>query len=171
MHTNREILTLSFSIPTNTVIKLGFVMEADPADHIRRVKNRLEAGRNVLADLHERDDWTTWDIESAQPYPEYTEFPPPRPEDPFFVATDERDPDTLRLFASAGAVFMSDLLTKEDRQSFGWQLMITDLMAFVEQQLLVRSGYFYGHSISSFAGAVANMRAGHGADPRTMLID
>ncbi|KAF8266933.1 hypothetical protein EI94DRAFT_1830358, partial [Lactarius quietus] len=105
--------------------KVGFVMESDPVDHIQRVMNRLEAGRNVLADLHERDNWTTWDIESAQPYPEHTTLPPPRAEDPFFVATDERDPETLHIFARAGAVFMSDLLTMEDRQTFGWELMFT----------------------------------------------
>jgi hypothetical protein len=90
---------------------------------------------------------------------------------PFFIATDERDPDVLRKFAAAGAVFMSDLLTMEDRQAFGWPMMITDVMALVEQQLLVRSSYFYGHCMSSFAGVIMNMRAGHGADPRTMLLD
>ncbi|KAF8266934.1 hypothetical protein EI94DRAFT_1731800 [Lactarius quietus] len=146
-------------------------MEAEPEDHIQRVKNRLEAGRNVLIDLHKRDNWTSWDIESVRPYPEHTTLPPPRSEDPFFVATDERDPETLRIFARAGAVFMFDLLTMEDRQTFGWQLMFTDLMAIVEQRLLVRSGYFYGHSMSSFSGVIMSMRAGAGADPRTMLID
>lgn len=146
-------------------------MEKDPEDHIQRVKKRLEAGRTVLVDLHDHGGWTTWDVESVQPFSEQITLPPPRAEDPFFVATDERDPDVLRKFAAAGAVFMSDLLTIEDRQTFGWPLMIMDIMAFVEQQLLVHSGYFYGHCLSSFSGAIMNMRAGLGADPRTTLLD
>jgi hypothetical protein len=114
-------------------------------DHIRRVKDRLERGRSVLVDLHNSGHWTTWDIEDVEPYPEQTTLPPPRSEDPFFVATDERDPDARRMIAAAGAVFMSDLLTMEDRQAFGWPLMITDVMALVEQQVLVHSSFFYGH--------------------------
>ena len=74
-----------------------------------------------------------------------TPLPPPRAEDPLFVATDERDPDSLRKIADEGAVFVSDLLTMDDRQAFGWPRMITDVMALVEhqiarpQQLLLRT--------------------------------
>ncbi|KAF8266931.1 hypothetical protein EI94DRAFT_1583000 [Lactarius quietus] len=152
-------------------IRVGLVMEMNPEAHIQRVKERLQAGHTILVDLYDRANWTTWDIDGTQPDLEQITLPPPRAEDPFFVATDERDPDTLRKFASAGAVFISDLLTMEDRQSFGWPLMFMDLMAIVELQLLVRSGYFYGHCMSSFAGVVMNMRAGRGADPRTTLLD
>ena len=146
-------------------------METDPEAHVQRVKDRLGRGRTVLADLHDRGDWTTYDIDNVQPDPEQRSLSPPRAEDPFFVATDERDPDALRKIAGGGAIFMSDLLTMEDRQEFGWPLMITDVVAIVEQQVLVRSGFFYGHCLSSFAGAVVNMRAGRGADPRTGLLD
>lgn len=146
-------------------------MEMDPAAHVQRVKDRLGGGRTVLADLHYRGDWTTYNIEDVQPDLEQSSLPPPRPEDPFFVATDERDPDARRKIAAAGALFMSDLLTMENRQTFGWPLMITDVVAMVEQQVLVRSGFFYGHRLSSLAGAVVNMRAGRGADPRTVLLD
>ena len=146
-------------------------MEKDPEAHIGRVKGRLQAGRTVLADLHESGDWTTWDVENVQVNLEQATLPPPQAGDPFFVATDERDPDVLRIFAAAGAVFMSDLLTIEDRRTYGWPLMITDLVSLFEQELLALSGYFYGHCLSSFAGGIVNMRAGHGADPRTMLLD
>ncbi|KAH9051203.1 hypothetical protein EDB83DRAFT_2543049 [Lactarius deliciosus] len=152
-------------------VAFGWAMEMAPEDHVRRVKDRLEAGRAVLADLHYSRKWTTCDIEGAQPDPEQANLPPPQAGDPFFIATDERDPDALRTIAAAGAVFMSDLLTMEDRREFGWPLMITDLMALVEQQLLVHSGFFYGHCMSSFSGAIMNMRGGRGADPRTMLLD
>ncbi|KAI9450405.1 hypothetical protein BJY52DRAFT_1227242 [Lactarius psammicola] len=152
-------------------VGFGWAMEMEPEDHIRRVKKHLDAGRSVLVDLHDRGDWTTCDIEGTQPDPEQATLAPPRAGDPFFIATDERDPEALRKIAAAGAVFMSDLLTMEDRRTFGWPLMITDLMAFVEQQLLVHSSYFYGHCMSSFSGVIANMRAARGADPRTMLLD
>jgi len=49
--------------------------------------------------------------------------------------------------------------------------MISDVVGIVEQQVLVRSSFFYGHCLSSFAGAVVNMRAARGADPRTVLLD
>ena len=150
---------------------MGWAMETDPEDHIQRVKDRLEKGRSAMVDLHNSRNWTTWDAEDVEPYSEQFTFPPPGAEDPFFVATDERDPDTLDRFAAAGAIFLSDLLTIEDRQAFGWPLMITDVMAFVEQQVLVRSGFFYGHCLSSFSGVIMNMRAGYGADLRSMLLD
>ncbi|KAH8993698.1 hypothetical protein EDB92DRAFT_1979327 [Lactarius akahatsu] len=145
-------------------VRMGWGSTITPEDHIRQVEDRLGAGRAVLADLQS-------DIEGAKPDPEQAMLPPPQAGDPFFVATDERDPDALRKIAAAGAVFMSDLLTMEDRREFGWPLMITDLMALVEQQLLVRSNFFYGHGMSSFSGAIVNMRAGRGVDPRTMHLD
>ncbi|KAH9032251.1 hypothetical protein EDB85DRAFT_2145627 [Lactarius pseudohatsudake] len=152
-------------------LRLGWAMESTPEDHVRRVKDRLTAGRAVLADLQYSRNWTTCDIEGATPDPEQAILPPPQDGDPFYIATDERDPDALRKIADAGAVFMSDLLTMEDRREFGWPLMITDLMALVEQQLLAHSSFFYGHCMSSFSGTIVNMRGGRGADPRTMLLD
>jgi sensor domain CHASE-containing protein len=44
------------------------------------------------------------------------------PDDRFFVATDERDPDALQVISDAG-----DLLEMEDRRAFGWPLMLTDV--------------------------------------------
>jgi len=154
------------------VKRLGWVMETNPEDHIQRVKNRLQAGRIILIDLQERGHWrTTDDIEGVQLDPEQTILPTPEDEDLFFIATDERDPDACREIAAAGGVFISDIITMEDRRTYGWTLMVTDLIAVVEQQLLVRSSFFYGNYMSSFAGAIVNMRAGRGADPRTMLLD
>ncbi|KAH9058130.1 hypothetical protein EDB87DRAFT_1832712 [Lactarius vividus] len=152
-------------------VRMGWGMRMSPEDHVRHVKERLGVGRALLADLQHGHDWRTSDIEGAQPDLEQAMLPPPQVGDPFFIATDERDPDALRKIAAAGAVLISDLLTMEDRREFGWPLMITDLMALVEQQLLVRSSYFYGHCMSSFSGAIVNMRGGRGADPRTMLLD
>ncbi|KAI9512604.1 hypothetical protein F5148DRAFT_1162781 [Russula earlei] len=148
--------------------RLGWVMEQNPEAHIRRVKDRLQAGRTVLARL---SNLATYDVEGAKPDMEQLKLHPPLPDDKFFVATDERDPEALRVISEAGAIFLSELLTIEDRRSFGWPLMITDVRALVEQALLVRSAFFYGHGMSSLSGVIINMRAARGADPRTMLLD
>ena len=146
-------------------------MEMDPEAHIQRVKKHLDEGRAILAFIPENSEWETYDIDNVKLDPALATLPPPAEGDPFFIATDERDPDALSTFSAAGAVLVSDLLTIEDRQEFGWPLLISDVIAVIEQQMLARSSYFYGHCLSSFAGAIVNMRAGHGADPRTAFLD
>jgi len=153
-------------------IRLGWAMAMDPDAHAQRVKDRLQSGLSILVDLHvDGGNLTTYDLDGAQPDLEQAMLPPPRSGDPFFVATDERDPDAQRKIAAAGAVFMDDLLTIDDRRAFGWPLMITDVRALVEQQVLAHSAFFYGHAMSSLAGAIMNLRAARGADPRTMLLE
>ena len=131
----------------------------------------MDRGRTILAYKHDNREWEMYDIDGVQLDPELAAFPPPGEGDPFFIATDERDPNALSTFAGAGALFMSDLLTREDRRGFGWPMLITDVIAVVEQQMLVRGSFFYGHCLSSFAGAIVNMRAGHGADSRTGILE
>jgi hypothetical protein len=143
-------------------------MEKKIEDHVKRVKNRLEIGRSVLGHL---ENITTYDIENAKPDMEQISLPPPLPDDRFYVATDERDPDALRVISDAGGVFLIDLIEMEERRAFGWPLMLTDVRALVEQLVLAHSAYFYGHTISSCSGRIANMRAARGADPRTALLD
>ena len=143
-------------------------MERTIQEHVKRVKNRLEIGRSVLAHL---ENVTTFDIEDVEPDMEQIEFPPPLPDDRFYVSTDERDPDALRVISDAGGVFLTDLLEMEDRRAYGWPLMLTDVRALVEQSALAHSAYFYGHKLSSYAGRVANLRAARGADHRTTLLD
>lgn len=105
------------------------------------------------------------DIHIINPFISYHQF------SRFYIATDEREPGNLTYLADHGAVLIYDLLTIEDRRAFGWQLMITDIVALVEQATLARAAYFYGHAMSSVAGGVINIRAARGADPRTALID
>jgi hypothetical protein len=143
-------------------------MEKKIEDHVKRIKNRLEIGRSVLGHL---EKVTTYDIENVEPDMEQTAFLPPLPEDRFYVATDERDPDALRVISDAGGVFLTDLLEMEDRRTFGWPLMLTDVRSLVDQLVLAHSAYFYGHILSSYAGRIVNMRAARGADPRTALLD
>jgi hypothetical protein len=68
-------------------------------------------------------------------------------------------------------VLVTDLLTMEDRRTFGWPLMLTDILGQVEQVMLARAHYFYGHAMSSYVGGIINMRAERGLDPRTAFID
>jgi hypothetical protein len=143
-------------------------MEKSIENHVKRVKNRLERGRSVLRDL---GNVTTYDIEDVEPDMEQTAFPAPLPDDRFYVATDERDPDARRVISDAGGVFLTELLEMEDRRMFGWPLMLTDVRALVDQLLLTHSAFFYGHKMSSYAGRIANMRAARGADYRTTLLD
>ena len=150
------------------VIRAGWVMENTPQAHMRRVKNRLETGHSILNQL---GNLTTYDIENVEPDMEQTTLSPPLPNDRFYVATDERDPDALRVFSEAGGVFLTELLETKDRQTFGWPLMLTDVRALVEQSLLAHSAYFYGSMMSSFSGRVANLRAARGADRRTAVLD
>jgi hypothetical protein len=145
-------------------------MENTPEAHLKRVKSRLEAGRAVLEDMH-MGNITTYDIGDVEPNLEQTTLQPPLPDDRFYIATDERDPDALRMIRDAGGVLLSDLLEMEDKRAFGWPLMLTDVRALVEQAVLAHSAYFYGHQLSSFAGRVENFRAVRGADRRTAILD
>ena len=125
-------------------------------------------GRNILEQL---GDARTHDIEGVEPNPELSTLSPPLPNDRFYVATDERDPDAVEVIRKEGGVFLSDLLTMNDRRKYGWPLLLTDVRAVVEQSLLAYSAYFYGNLMSSFAGAIVNKRAGLGADPRTAVLE
>jgi hypothetical protein len=150
------------------VLRVGWVMEKKIEDHVNRVKDRLGIGRSVLEHL---ENVTTFDIGDVEPDVNQIAFPPPLPDDRFYVSTDERDPYAVRVISDAGGVFLSDLLEMEDRRTFGWPLMLTDVRALVEQSVLSHSAYFYGHKLSSYAGRVANLRAARGADHRTTLLD
>jgi hypothetical protein len=143
-------------------------MEPPISEHVKRVKDRLEKARVALTHL---SDLSTYDLEGVKPNLEQITVPPPLVGDHFYIATDARDPDEVRIVADAGAVFLWDLLTMEDRRAFGWPLMFTDVRAVVEQAVLAHGGFFYGHAMSSFAGVIVNMRAALGCDPRMALLD
>ena len=132
--------------------------------HVQRVKSQLAVGRGILENL---GDVTPYDIEGVEPNPELSVLSPPLPDDRFYVATDERAQEAVDIIRREGGVFLSDLLTMEDRRAFGWPLMLTDVRAVLEQSVLAHSAYFHGHFMSSFAGAIINKRAVLGADRRT----
>jgi hypothetical protein len=143
-------------------------METTPEAHVKRVKERLLTGREILEHL---SNIATYDLHDAKPDLEQITLSPPLPDDYFYIATDERSPEGLDAIRDAGAVLMMDLLTMEDRRDFGWPLIFTDVMALVEQAVLFHSAFFYGHAMSSLAGVITNMRGARGADPRTMFLE
>ncbi|KAF8575349.1 hypothetical protein K439DRAFT_1370155 [Ramaria rubella] len=146
---------------------VGWVMEKSLDAHLARVKDRLNMGRDRLAKITTPETH----ISGVQPDVNVSQLALPLESDPFFLATDERDANGLAALRNGSAVLIYDLLTIEDRRTFGWPLLFTDVLALVEQSLAVESAFFYGHALSSFAGGVLNMRAARGADPRTITID
>ena len=154
--------------PIVTVLKIRWVSTTTIEGHVRRVKSRLVAGRNILEQL---GNVTTYDIEGVEPNPELSTLSPPLPNDRFYVSTDERDLSALEVIRKEGGVFLSDLLTMDDRRKYGWPLLLTDVRAVVEQSLLAHSAYFHGNFMSSFAGAIVNKRAALGADRRTAVLE
>lgn len=136
---------------------------------MRTVKGHLVSGRRMLEDMHGEPH--TYDIPDVTVNTALQTSPPPKDNDTFYVATDERDPDALKLFREQGAVLLPDLLTMADRRLFGWPIMLTDVRAVVEQELLAHSAFFTGTHISSVSGGILNMRAAHGADRRATAMD
>ncbi|KZV61940.1 hypothetical protein PENSPDRAFT_270835 [Peniophora sp. CONT] len=149
-------------------VTAGWVVDKDPASHLTTVKNHLEYGRGFLEDIENVQPYKVPDIE---PNLSIVSKDAPRPDDPFYLATDERDPEALRTFAQGGALRLADLLTMDDQRELGWPLMLTDIRALVDQEVLARSAYFSGSALSSVAGGIINMRAARGADRRTAYVD
>ncbi|EUC66781.1 O-FucT domain protein, partial [Rhizoctonia solani AG-3 Rhs1AP] len=149
----------------------GWVMENSIENHLGRIKQRLSNGRKVLHEIYDSKQIQIYEVPNVEPEQEVFHRPPPRDGDSFYLATDERSKDGLEYIRKNGGVLISDLLTLEDRQDFGWGIMITDVLAIIEQTVLSRSAYFYAHAMSSVAGGVVNMRAARGADRRAALID
>lgn len=89
----------------------------------------------------------------------------------YYIATDERDPENLKYLREQGAVLIQDLITKEDHRELGWPILLTDVLALLEQAVMSHAAYFYATAVSSVAGGVMNLRAGLGMDPRTALLD
>lgn len=152
-------------------VREGWVMESSISDHLDRVKRHLHDGRLVLRKIREEGKVTPFKIPDVVPNETQLIYDPPLEGDWFYIATDERDLSGLDYIRQSGGVLFSDLISIEDRQKFGWPIMITDIIALVEQVVLSHSYYFYAHAMSSVAGGAVNMRAAMGADSRTSWVD
>ncbi|KZV59839.1 hypothetical protein PENSPDRAFT_594814 [Peniophora sp. CONT] len=150
-------------------VGLDWVTSSSPAGHMMTVKRHLITGQRMLEDMHGEPQM--YDIPDVQINTDLQTRPAPQTNDPFYVATDERDPDALKLFREQGAILLPDLLSMTDRRLFGWPIMLTDVRAIVEQELLSHSAFFTGTHISSVSGGILNMRAAHGADRRSIAMD
>lgn len=154
------------------------------------MKEYLDGGRRVLERLSKGEPLRTYDVPNTTIDTTQSNPHPPVQNDPsveppilpracntlltfiirFFVATDETNSNSRNVIASNGAVFLNDLLTREDKKLFGFEIMLTDVRALVEQALLARAGFVYAHGMSSLAGGMVNMRATAGKDPRTVEL-
>ncbi|KAG1831076.1 hypothetical protein EV424DRAFT_1373861 [Suillus variegatus] len=149
---------------------LNWTMEPSFEAHLARIKRHLRDGRDILHFVH-RGPLYTYKVPLGQADRTPLLLDPPADHDQFYIATDERDLTNLTYLRNQGAVLISDLLTTDDRRTFGWSLMLTDVLSVVEQATLAHAAYFYAHAHSSVAGGVVNLRASHGADPRTALLE
>ncbi|KAG8903164.1 hypothetical protein FRB99_003665 [Tulasnella sp. 403] len=152
-------------------VREGWVMEKTIEDHLSRIKNRLDTGRDILTKIVETQDVQPFDVPDVKPDLTQLTLQPPAPGDSFFLATDERSPEGLEYLRTHGALLTLDLMTIEDRREFGWPIMLTDVIALVEQVVMSKGYYFYAHAMSSVAGGAVNLRGARGADKRTTLAD
>ncbi|GAA5902852.1 hypothetical protein JCM8208_006493 [Rhodotorula glutinis] len=88
----------------------------------------------------------------------------PRRDDPFYLATDERNATALAYYRAHGAVLVSDLLTAADSAQLGPSASYSDVLAVVEQQVLAHSDYFVGSELSSTSGGAVNVRTALGKE-------
>ncbi|KAG9099445.1 hypothetical protein FS749_001252 [Ceratobasidium sp. UAMH 11750] len=152
-------------------LRMGWTSEWSIQAHLSRLKLRLSMGQIVLEQLHKENKFQTYDVPGIKPEREVFDRNPPKENDPFYLATDDRSEQSKKYLRENGAILIDDLLTLEDRQAFGWSIMLTDVLAVLEQSVLTHSAFFVGHEYSSVTGGVVNMRAAMGADPRAALIE
>ncbi|KAK0454088.1 uncharacterized protein EV420DRAFT_1749629 [Desarmillaria tabescens] len=188
-------LWMAAHIRRGDFVRHNLVMERSPKEHMARVKNHLKEGVDFIRALRIGEETLKiCDVPVSlqisrenQGYGGFCRVPDPYPAgmdmeilknkaplagDWFYVATDERNKKVLEEFRKEGAVFMDDLLTISDRRNeLSWALMFTDFRGLVEQIVLSRAAFFYGHALSSVAGGVMNLRALGGMDPRTADVD
>lgn len=162
-------------------------MEQTLEAHVSRIKRNLEIGRKTLEKLKDMRP-KTYNVPNAHINHVIRERRPPLANDtwvvvgsiPFesshprriFIATDERNRTALKYIREHGVLLFDDLVTVNDRREFGWPIMLSDVVALVEQATLgIGAGYFYAHALSSVPGGVLNLRAISGMDPRTAVVD
>ncbi|KAL7412006.1 hypothetical protein BDY24DRAFT_342213 [Mrakia frigida] len=149
-----------------------WVMNQDGYAHFNRIKEWMGKGRDVLVDIKNSGKVEMYPVPGAVPDESFKTMEPPKKNDPFYLATDERNDTMIAYFKEHGAVMVNDLITPEDRRELAaWSLVFTDVLGVMEQTLLARAGYFYGHALSSVAGGAVNHRGSLNKDPRTTKID
>ncbi|KZP05671.1 hypothetical protein FIBSPDRAFT_923145 [Athelia psychrophila] len=167
---NEGRMWMSAHMRRGDFIRTNWVMADSIEAHFGRVKAHFDQGRKTLRAM-EGSVLHPYDIPGAVADQSIARLRAPAGSDKVYLATDERDPNNIKYLTEHGAVLVASLLTYEDRQDFGWGLVLTDILGLVEQAVLAKSTYFYAHALSSYAGGAVNMRAVAGLDPRTAIID
>jgi len=150
-------------------IPYGWALDRSIEGHTQVIKTGLNAGRHLLETLSDSQVYEVPGVE-AKPFRPIDHNTLPRQGDPFYLATDERSPEGLKYLHSQGALRIDDLLVPEDRQLFGWPLLLTDVVALVDQAVLVHAAFLHATGMSSLTGGAINMRAARGVDPRTTAV-
>ncbi|KAI0029476.1 hypothetical protein K488DRAFT_56240 [Vararia minispora EC-137] len=148
-------------------VSQGWAVDRSAEKHLWRVKAHLEKGRK---DFDKIKDVQPYDVPDMVPNMDLVTLERPDIRDPFYLATDERDPVVLKMFRDTGGVVLQDLLTEADEKVIGWPLAFMAVRGVVEQSILAHSAFFTGSSLSSVAGGIVNMRAARGADWRTVFF-
>ncbi|EJU02506.1 hypothetical protein DACRYDRAFT_22127 [Dacryopinax primogenitus] len=139
--------------------------------HIEIVKSKLDLAPAILTDILNNQTTDVLENSGEQMIPTMLQSQIPYTSDPFYIATDERNPWALDYIRSQGGLLITDLFEPEDRHIVGWPLLITDILALAEQHVLARAAYFYGSGMSSVTGGVINLRSVNGWHPRTTTVD
>lgn len=149
---------------------LKYAAEKTIQGHTARIKNRLYKG---LISLREwaHSGWHTVEVPGITLDEFGNSAEPPLENDAFFLSTDTTDTTELGYVHAEGAVLLTDLMQAEDERLLGWPALFGDVRAQVEQEVAARAAFFYGHSMSSVAGGIANLRGARGKDPRTCYVD
>ncbi|KAG8950710.1 hypothetical protein FRC03_012778 [Tulasnella sp. 419] len=71
-------------------------MSTSLEEHMKRLKDWLRHGRDLLQDIRETGSIETLPIKGVEPDKRQLTLVPPSPDDPFFLVTDEKDPESRR---------------------------------------------------------------------------
>ncbi|KZO95342.1 hypothetical protein CALVIDRAFT_482956 [Calocera viscosa TUFC12733] len=156
------------------MVQLGWVMESALPNHMIRIRERLKASLPVVREVRDSGVVTPYEVPGVQSNRDILDVGPPLEHDKIFLATDALDDGSVRLAHSNGAVLLSDLLTPADRASLGSLgqfMMLRDVQAVLEHELLARAAFYYGHAMSAAGGIILEARARAGVDRRLALID
>jgi hypothetical protein len=88
----------------------------------------------------------------------------------FYLDTDEQSPEAHKYSHSQGALCIDDLLVPEDQQLFGWPILLMDVIALVNQVVLVYADLLYATGLSSLTRGVISMGTAQGADSRIVVV-
>ena len=88
-----------------------------------------------------------------------------QPSEPFYLATNEHDPEVLSTFRAMGAVLWQDVLRErlvteaiDKLPTLKHMLGFEDYIGLIEQMVCARARMFIGTKCSSFTGQILNLR-------------